>query len=50
MRYMEEKMSVSGIAKIFKEWGQSLVKKEPVAAYELISRTIDGLALKRNLN
>ena len=43
-------MSVSGFAKIFKEFGQILMKNEPLKTKELVFKIVKSLNLKMGLN
>lgn len=50
LQYIESFMSVSGFAKIFKEFGQILMKNEPIKTRELVFKTVKSLNLKVGLN
>lgn len=50
LQYVENFMSVSGFAKIFKEFGQILMKNEPVKTKELVFKTVKSLNLKMGLS
>lgn len=48
--YIETSMSISGFAKIFKEFGQILMKNEPAKTRELVFKTVKSLNLKVGLS
>ena len=50
LQYIENFMSVSGFAKIFKEFGQILMKNEPLKTKELVFKIVKSLNLKMGLN
>ena len=50
LQYIENFMSISGFAKIFKEFGQILMKNEPVKTKELVFKTVKSISLKVPLN
>jgi vacuolar protein sorting-associated protein 11 len=50
LQYIENNMSTSGFAKIFKEFGQILMKNEPVKTKELVFKIVKSLNLKMGLN
>ena len=50
LQYIENFMSISGFSKIFKEFGQILMKNEPVKTRELLFKTVKSLNLKIGLS
>lgn len=50
LKYMENNMSVSGVAKIFKEYGQIMMKNESTSTRDMLFRLMNGLNLKQNLS